>query len=327
MVIAFPALLGLRLKYPDICLKLITTRRTAPFARSLNIFDEIHEIDDAGIVGMGLSAGGAFLRNFRADTVVNLEVYSNLAEVLSLLTCSRNRLGYYLDSPFWRKGSATHLFFFNRCSATPDLYDKVFQSLDVSPAPQSICREYLEKTMPDAGQPKKPRISIGHACSDLGKERMLTVGQWEKVFTSRLDREMEREVIFLGAAKDSAYAQEIIGRVSKKLPNVDFLDYCGKKSLVESLTELRSSSEFWGIDSALAHYARLLNIKSVTFWGPTDPATRLREFPDLKEEVLYKKIPCSPCIHVANTIPCKGNNICIQGLFEDDELEWIDMLA
>jgi ADP-heptose:LPS heptosyltransferase len=90
---------------------------------------------------------------------------------------------------------------------------------------------------------------------------------------------------------------------------------CGERSLAESVAEIAASDEFWGVDSGLLHYAWLLDTKSVSFWGPTDPRTRLRSTDRSQHEIYYRKVICSPCIHVAETPPCGGNNICIQGLF------------
>ncbi len=86
--------------------------------------------------------------------------------------------------------------------------------------------------------------------------------------------------------------------------------------LIESLALLRSADEFWGIDSALLHYARLFGVVSLSLWGPTDPDTRLKPCPGLKETIRYQKIACSPCVHMAENPPCRGNNICIQALFD-----------
>lgn len=327
LAIAFPTLLGLRKKYPDLDIKLVTTRKTAPFARSLNIFDEIHEINDAGIVRLAFSSLNCFFQAFGTDTVINLEAYSNLALLFALLTGARNRVGFYFKDSFWKSGVATHLFYFNSHAGTFEMYDKVFEPFGVSPVSQEECRDHLTRALPEGEEPVGHRISIGHGCSDLGKERMLTARQWEQVLTSRIDAGRETEVVFLGVEKDSALAEEIAARVSPRMPKVKFRNLCGKTSLVESLSLLRASNELWGIDSALIHFARLFGIKTLSIWGPTDPETRLRDFPGLQEEVMHKKFPCSPCVHISDSIPCRGNNICIQGLFEDKEINWIDELV
>lgn len=321
-VIAFPALLGLRKKYPDLNISLVTTKEIAPFARSLNIFNNFFEINNSSIFKLLLTTVTTYIRTFGADTIIDLEIHSRLTTVFSVLTAARNRIGFYQEVAFWRRRIYSYMIYFNTFSGSYEFYDKIVQLFSVSPSSADECKGYLLRFLPKAENSGKYRICIGHACSDLGRERMLDARQWEQVFLSRIDKNIEAEIIFLGAKRDSKLASEIIEKLSLHFTNIEFINLCGKTSLTESLSMLNSSNEFWGIDSSLIHYARLFRIKCVSFWGPTDPKTRLREIPGLQEEIIYCKIPCSPCVHVTETPPCIGDNICIQNLFNDEKREW-----
>jgi ADP-heptose:LPS heptosyltransferase len=327
LVIAFPALLGLRKKYPDLRMNLVTTKGITPFARSLDIFDNYFEIDYSGVIKLLLSSLRAYIRTFGSDTIIDLEVHSKLTTVFSVLSAARNRIGFYEHEAFWRRRIYTHMIFFNAFSGSYEFYDKIVHLFMVSPSSTDECREHLLRGLPEAEQCGKYRICIGHACSDLGRERMLNAKQWEKVFLSRIDRNIETEVIFLGVKRDWQLADEIIGTVSVRFNNINFVNSCGQYSLPESLAILSSCHEFWSIDSSLLHYARLFKVKTVSWWGPTDPKTRLRVIPGLAEETHYCKIPCSPCTHVTETPPCMGDNICIENLFHDNKREWTGLVT
>lgn len=322
LVIAFPSLLGLRKKYPDLIINIITTKGVSPFARSLNIFNNIFEIDYSGISSLLLSTLKMYFKIFGTDTIIDLEAHSRLTTVLSALTAARNRIGFYLHSAFWKRTIHTHMIFFNMFSGSYEFYDKVVQLYSVSPASADECKKQLMRQIPQTERTDKYRLCIGHACSDLSKERMLSVKNWESVFHTRLDQSFGGEVVFLGTGKDSELASEIIARLASYFINAEFVNLCGKTSLIESLSMLCSANEFWGVDSSLNHYARLFNIKCVSFWGPTDPNNYLRKMPGLQEEIIYCKIPCSPCIHITQTPPCMGENVCIQNLFNDEKREW-----
>ncbi len=327
LVIAFPALLGLRKRYPDLTINLVTMKAITPFARSLNLFDNIIEIDDSGILSFLRTSLTTYLKAFGSDTIVDLEVYSRLSTVFSLLTCARNRAGFYLEEAFWRRGIHTHLVYFNRFSGSYHFYDKMFRLFSVSPSSVDECRSHLSRFLPEAGKPARYRICIGHACSGLSPERMLDAGQWEKAFLSGTDKSIEAEVVFLGVKRDRQLASEIAERLSLHFGNMEFINLCGETGLDKTLSILSSANEFRGIDSSLLHYARLFNIKSVSYWGPTDPAMLLREIPGLKEEINYCRVPCSPCIHVTETPPCKGDNVCIQNLFNEEKRDWIGLIT
>lgn len=317
LVIAFPAIVSIRKRYKGRRLVLLTTPSVAPFGESLGVFDEIICIDDRNLPSMFTSMVRAWFRCFRVDTVVDMEVYSKLTTVFSVLTAARNRIGFYLESVFWRRRIHTHLIFFNRFAGSYHFYEQVAKLMDAPLVAMEECSEMFLKRFDAPPEDRVARkISIGHACSEMGRERMLTAEQWCAVFT-RKDVTCE-EFVFLGTRADYHQAQKIIEKLAVHFPEASFNNECGSMSLAESISCLNSSDEFWGIDSALLHYARLLGKKTVSFWGPTDPMTRLKNYPNVTAEVYYKKVPCSPCIHVAEEPPCYGDNICIKATFEKE---------
>ncbi len=114
LIIAMPALLSIRNKFPDKKINLITTPALLPFSEIIGIFDNIYLIDEtSGISKAFYTAFKALQSVFLSDTLINLEVHSRLSTIFSALTCSRNRFGYYCREVFWRKNIETQLVFFN----------------------------------------------------------------------------------------------------------------------------------------------------------------------------------------------------------------------
>jgi ADP-heptose:LPS heptosyltransferase len=312
-----PALLGLRKRYPDARFIALTTRSIAPFAEAMHLFDEIVKIDDRSVLKLIRTTFSAWARTFRTDTVVDLEVTSRLSTVFSCLTCARNRISYYIEDVRIRQNICTHLIFFNRSASRPYFYDQIAWILDAEPADMNQCRSYLQSTLnaqPIASDFRRT-ISIGHGCSDLATERRLSPSQWA-AYIARRAKESPLHLHFLGSKADREPAEEIIGLVGKSGNDVQISNDCGTTSLHDSLTLLSRSSEFWGIDSGLLHAARILGLRCVSFWGPTDPETRLVPIPGLDEEIHYLRIACSPCVHVTEIPPCRGNNLCMKGLLD-----------
>jgi ADP-heptose:LPS heptosyltransferase len=321
LVIAFPALLGIKKRYKDCRFILLTTRSVFPFAETLGIFDEIICVNDKNFLLLIFSSIRAWWKCLRVDTVIDLEVYSKLTTVFSILTAARNRIGFYFESTYWRQNLHTHLIFFNRFSGAYHFYDAIAKMLDAPVETLPICAEELRRNLTPSKKGSRVRISIGHACSEMGRERMLSNKQWLYVFKEK--GVTFEEFIFLAIKADYTSAQEIIENVKPHFPNAVFENFCGKLSLKDSISLIDSSDEFWSIDSGLLHFAVLLGKKIVSFWGPTDPLTRLRIYPGVPSKAYYCKVPCSPCIHVAESPPCHGKNICIDSIFEkknpDDE--------
>jgi ADP-heptose:LPS heptosyltransferase len=320
LVIALPAILGLRKRYPEARFRLVTTRGVLPFAEALGVFDELVSIDDSSLLKVILSGVLGLSRVFRCDTLVDLEVYSFLSAVFGLGTLARNRLSFYLESTFWRRGMFTHLIFLNRFSGIYHFYEDLAARLGAAPAGSDSCRASVMRAISVGSAPVTRgagrRILIGAGCSDFAKERLLSPLQWRAVLAAELRSPCE--VVFLGGATDRELSARIIDELQPSaVPEVVFRNECGRMKLAASLLLLAGGDVFFGVDSGLLHFARLFGVPSVSFWGPTDPATRLKPVAGLEETVRYLKTACSPCVHVAESPPCAGANICIAGLFPD----------
>jgi ADP-heptose:LPS heptosyltransferase len=326
LVMAAPALHGIRVRYPEHKIVLVTTLGVRAFGESLHLFDEILCINDRSMVGLIQSSIATLWRLIGVDTIIDLEVYSRLSGVLGLATLARNRFGYYLEATFWRRGLYTHLIFFNRHYAVPFFYDRMAHLMDAQPLARdgTAGRMQLRNT-PD---PTHRRIAIGAGCSELAPERQLPAQGWLHFLSAQLATGETISLEFLGGAGDRTISAAIIDLVQRAHPHTACHNHCGSLSLRESLSVLQSATLFFGIDSALLHYARLSGLKSVSFWGPVSPQQRLTVWSDVDDETHYVPLPCSPCVHVAETPPCRGNNACMRCLYDkefaDARHEWMD---
>ncbi|MBV8060617.1 MAG: hypothetical protein JO253_03715, partial [Alphaproteobacteria bacterium] len=218
-------------------------------------------------------------------------------------------------------------------------YDRLADLIGAPIVPMAECAAHLRRTIaltPGKNPDLSRAIAIGSGCSDLSATvRKLTPEQWaNNVFAHHADK--TQPVVFLGADSDREEADAIIQAMQKAgvVWQGNVRNLCGTMPLVDSLRLLAACDSFWGIDSSLMHYARLFGLKIRAFFGPTDPATRLRPIPGLQEDVVYRKTLCSPCVHVASWPPCQGQNLCMQWLFDtvgDDatkhQAEWLPMVT
>lgn len=320
LLIAMPMLLGFRRSHPNVRMVLITTPSVRPFAELMGagVFNEYRIIDNRSPGTLLSSAATALRRTMSADCVVDLEVHSRLTTVFSTLTMARNRIGFWLEDIYWRQRLASHLIFFNRGSPNFAFYDRIADLFGFSVASRDECRAALLAgcglTEPVTRQ---NRVCVGFACSELGQERMLNPEQWVRVFREQV-RPQHKEFVLLGGRGDRARGDAIIAAVQAAFPQLTLQNRCGELTLKDSAALLFQSTEFWGIDSSLLHLARIGGLRCLSYWGPTDPSTRLRTSWHVDETVVYRKIACSPCVHTSEDPPCRGDNRCIQGLFDPE---------
>ena len=316
LILAYPALLALRKRYPDVRFIFIGTPRVRPFAELLALFDEFHDIvDDRGLWKLIWSSATALIRCARVDTIIDLEIYSRLTTVFSALTLARNRIGFYLDVAFWREGIASHLFYLNRSTSMPLYYEQIARSLDAPIFSMAEARaHFLAANKFSRGERphgERHRVGLGVLCSEIAYERQLTAEQWTTLLRRKFATE-RLELNLFGSKPEINQMQSIEQQLRQHMPGVTINNFCGQLSLHDSTAILTQLDEFWSIDTGLLHIARLIGVPVTSFWGPTSPDRLILSTSNVREVVCYQKIHCSPCVHNAEQPPCRGNNICMQ---------------
>ncbi len=318
LVIAYPALLAIR-RAPHIRLmRLVTTPEIRPFAEVLGVFDEIIVIRDRSPLTILVDSAAAAWKLFRCDAIVDLEVHSRLTTVFSLITCARNRVGFYTTISFWRKNLATHLLFFNMCSPVYYFYDQVATLFRADVVDMQRCIETFRAHLGLLGSSSeigRLRISLAPCCSSLSRERMLNPKDWPSVICQQLGiphPHGDMEVHLVGAPGDSAELESLAAILQESFPAAAIVNHAGKTSLRDSILIVASTEMLFCIDSATLHFGRLLGVPTVSIWGPTDPSMLLRPSVVNRDAVYYWKVACSPCVHMADRPPCGGNNVCMR---------------
>jgi ADP-heptose:LPS heptosyltransferase len=322
LLIALPALLGVRRRFPNYSITLVCGSPVAPFAELIGIFDRIEIVNDrSGIFALIASSVRILLGlvGRRVDTVVDLEVYSQLTTVFSLLTLARNRIGFYVANTYWRRNVLTHLVFFNRARGVFHFYAATARLLGAQPASRTEVRAHLLARCgraPSSGE----YFVVGAGCSDFASVRLLPTAEWLAYAKMHRAELGAKRWAFLGAESDRPITEEVASALREAL-GADFVyeNRCGELSLTESVACIAEAQRYFGIDSALLHAARALGVPSVSFFGPTNPATLLEPIDGYEEEINYRPPICSPCLHVTQIPPCRGRNVCMQ-LFTLDQV-------
>lgn len=317
VVLAYPAILKLRMTYPNSEFVFVGSNATVPFAKSLCIFDKNIILNDNSLIQLIIS----FVKNYHniifCDSFIDLEVYSRLSSVISVLTFSRNRISFFMESVFWKKNLQTHLIYLNKSANICDFYNKIPELYGVS----QICYKDAQKEFQNkwVGIQNKDElqsrvVGVAPCCSENGRERMLSISQWVSILSQN---ELTSKIKIYGGKTDYIFCQKLKESLVEVRIDVDNL--AGKTSIDQVIKDMMNLSKLYSVDSSLLHLARLLNIKVESYWGPTAPHTRLLSYPLIGEVTHYAQTLCSPCIHVTEAPPCKGNNKCIKNIFENSD--------
>lgn len=314
LVIAAPSIYSIRKKYKNHKFVLYCSESVKPFAEKLGIFDEILCIRMRRADIFILTILGSMRRIFMAEIFINLEMHSKLSALFCLWSFSKKRVGFY--SAYNQLQTNLVNFPIYRSERNP-LYESYRNLCDLLEAPRlkfSTFQNFFNRfNNPNAVKkiPIKNQILIAPYCSDIYPERELNVNQIKEIVLKNYDL-AKYTFILLGSPKD--LSRSIFLEKSLSITGANICNMVGKTSFEEVIFFLRSSRELLTIDSGILFIARLIGIKTLSFWGPSDPETRL-EGPLENDTIFYKKISCSPCVHTLDTSPCSGNNLCIKQHF------------
>jgi ADP-heptose:LPS heptosyltransferase len=316
IVLAYPALLALRRSGKIRCLRLLATPQTAPFGDVLNLFDEIIIIRDDSLLGMLAGSLRAIVKLWRTEAIVDLEIHSRLSTVLCLLTAARNRIGAYTEISFWRQSLSTHLLYYCRSGPVYLFYQQIAGLFSAEVPTFDACmgqfRSHINGLALSPPEVDASDVALAPWCSDFTAERRLREEDWEDLLEKALSQNPARCVHMLGSASECGEIERLRLRLADRMSHVRWVNHAGQLNLQQSVRLISGVQRLYCIDSALLHLARLLGVPTVSYWGPTDPATRLAPCATVRHEVHYHRISCSPCAHIGHQPPCKGRNICVR---------------
>lgn len=313
LFLAMPAMQAVRRQFPPGSFFLVGTPAVTGFADSHRWFDECWTIDDSNVFRLLVtSLRVIWLIARHTDHLIDLEVHSRLTTALGILAMTRNRLGFFNQLVNWRRGFYTHMTYFNVQGPVFAYYDLLARwfnvdCVDVLGFHAQFRASVMAQPLRQGVVRPESYLVVGHGSSDLARERQLTPAEWVRILGPEVRR---RSIVLLGARSDAALADAIIQGLGSGQ------NLCGQVSLKEAARIIASAEAFYGIDSLLLHLARALSVPSTSFWGPTDPATRLRR-PAAQEKIVFIGMTCSPCVHVHDVPPCLGRRDCMAAAVEE----------
>ena len=309
LVIAYPALLAIKNAPHVKKLQLLTTPHGAAICGDAGDFDSIIVVRTDSPVRLVLDSVRAIRLLFLCDAIVDLEVHSRLTTVFSVITCARNRIGFYTRNSFWRRQLATHLLFCNLTAGIYHYYDQM--TLFGGKLPHAAeCQERFRAAIgaPASPEPSSvPRIALSPCCSDLSRERMLRPQEWVVALRRRLSRDGEAplaaEIHLFGAPRE----QSQLGRIGSVAPRAAAHhagESCGPNVSV-GIGPADGASRRTALHRfRLAAFRPASGDAQPPRSGAADPQTLLRPWPGIRKEIHYQKLPCSPCVHLADDAPC-----------------------
>ena len=315
--------------FPDCNIHYLTSVKNKKIFDIIKDIDNVLTIDDSGIISMALSTLKLVVQllKIKVDAFIDLEVYSRYSSCIALMSCARNRYGFFRHDIHWHIGIYTHMLYFNSQKNITDIYLQISNYLTNSNNYNKKLPEFnfnednkleIEKYFKDNKLNKEINdiyIGINATASELALERRYPPNYFvELIDNLSLIKEKNIFIFLIGAPDEKKYLEkEIYNKLSDDSKYKVFLT-AGIFSLNASIFLLSKFDLFITTDSGPLHFAYAQNINIISIWGPCSHLHY--SLPNyIKDVPINSNAYCSPCIHLTIKPPCNGNNICLQKIY------------
>lgn len=312
--------------FPNAKIYYLTSKKNKAIFDIIRNVDKVFTIDDAGIISMAFSTFNLIknLLKIKADVFMDLEVYSRYSTCISIMSCARNRYGFFRHDIHWHIGVYTHMLYFNNQKNISEIYLQLSKYLTRSDdnyksLPSFNFREDNKKEVEDyflknlKRKEKDLYIGINANASELALERRYPPAYFIELIENLLN--IKNVYIFLiGSPSERQYLEEeIYNKLNAKNRDKVFLT-AGLFSLNGSIYLLSKFDLFITTDSGPLHFAYAQNINIISVWGPCSHFHY--GIKNYKNDIaINTNAYCSPCIHLTIRPPCRGHNICLQKIY------------
>jgi ADP-heptose:LPS heptosyltransferase len=326
LVVASDSIQAMRKKMPGTRFILLTDTNIASGITPFQLFDEIWTIDTSSLSITISTSLKYIVRSWQLKKlwVADLEVYSKLTTVYALFTMARNRFGFHLRPVFFRKFLNTHNIPFKQIACLEDNYCHMAQVIT-----QSEIQPATETDPVRTNEWDKPYIILNNTCSSLAPVRKLPDETMAAICTWILTHTHFR-IALLGAGSDKAAIDQFIDE------HLTAYKQKGKLTNIAGALDFEAYYRFIAdkgvcmltIDSGPLHIARKLGLPTISVWGPTNPASYIKipAGQENRQQFLYNKVACSPCVHHHEQLPCGGNNFCMKDISASSIIEKLNGL-
>lgn len=295
-VMTVPAIRAIKRGRPDAHVTILSPAKLADVWRAVPEVDAV--IPFEGLSGRGLLRT---IRGLYHPWKVAREVMGRGFEVAVLLPNSfRSAFEVWLSGIPRRVGYPGH---WGRPWLLNQIPKKKKKKGKVAPPPEHQVYHYLklaefigaepvpaDLAMASISTPAKPvaRIAVCPG-AEYGPAKRWLPERYAEVLKA-MSKERACEWFIVGTAKDKAVADEILAAAGE-VPRVENL--CGRTTLAELITLLRSCDVLVTNDTGTMHLAALLGTRTVSIFGSTEP--QLTGPLGTGHLILRKRVECSPC--------------------------------
>jgi len=301
--------------------------------------ENVITIPDNNFISMVFGTIGALhrIRKLRIDAAVDFEFFARSSAILTWLSGAGIRVGLhsFADESPYRGDLMTHRLNYNPHLHTSRMFEVMVEAINLPAKEMPRLNMDLPKMRPvesrftaDEAELKEfrtvlekeaqasnysPLILLNANASDMLPLRRWPWERYVELACRLIGKSPAVHVAFTGAPDETEHSQKLVRAVNSQR----CFSMTGKTTLRQLMMLYCLADALVTNDSGPAHFATLTDIQVITLFGPETPMLFGANTP--RCHILWKNIPCSPCVSAYNNrqSTCK-NNICMQRISVDE---------
>ncbi len=276
-------------------------------------------------------------RKLKIVAAVDFEFFARSSAILTYLSGAKIRVGLYGfggGSPY-RGDLMTHRINYNPHLHAGRMFEVMVEAVNLNPknmpqldmslpqqSPVLSCfvpsDEELKRfkaLLENCAGTKKysPLVLLNANASDMLPLRRWPCERYVELAKRLIETLPDVYIAFTGGPEEAASVEKLLKQVNSSR----CFSMAGKTTLRELMILYSLADVLVTNDSGPAHFATLTDIEVITLFGPETPKLFGSQTP--RSHILYKDIPCSPCVSAYNNrySSCK-DNICVQRISVDE---------
>ena len=330
IVQATPLVAALRQRYPGATFTFVTRKGNDALTQRIDLVDRTLTIDDSSLRAVAVALWRTLreLRRLPNACFINLEAYSRVGVLMTLLSGARWTAGFFRNPSDLRLERVfDFLVYFNPGAPISQVYLQLGRAMGCADLAPSLARlttragdeAEVDALLHAAGAQATPLILVNPNASELRLERRWPIERFGRLISDLVSTLPGARVLLIGAPNERPYAESVLATVASGQRS-SVRNAAGELSLGGLIALIKRANLLVTNDSGPMHFAFAMRTPTVGLFGPVEPGHYASSGDDSRHVILYHRVYCSPCVHHFDVAPCRGDNVCMKRIGEDEVL-------
>ncbi|MDA3798882.1 MAG: glycosyltransferase family 9 protein [Kiritimatiellae bacterium] len=314
MLLLLPLLTVLRKKFPNAEIHIVCEKRNVQALElaDLNIRPILYNSNPFTFL--------ATIIHTKYDIAIDTEQFHKFSAIFAFLSGAQIRVGFKIAPK--RNPLYTHLINYDLIGYEADEFFKLLSCLDIKkdlfPDISNVIKIDDEESKNLIAEQGKIIVIHPSASTDY---KLWHRTRFAKLLVLMHEKYSDHKIMVVGSQDERQYAVYLRDDLEAK--NIDIKVFNGEFSLRETALLINRAELFIGSDSGLAHLAVLLNIPSITLFGPSD--AKKWGIQSDRHKCIFSQRTCAPCFIFGYQNPCQSK-ACMQDIPVDEVFDAVQEL-